>query len=761
MTDQVDIEDVVDIVASDEKLFRYIMKLVRHRLPRNMRKDNDWCTKVIDISIQSALQEIRVVDIVKNMMEQRRQQQQEFDEIEDDLLLPQLLSDSEDERSAIAPFEEENDSQSQNSAHKIHAGSENLIVNENLDHDDSSRSSLNNSNVDDSTLRPHFSDNEPSTVSINSPKRILRGLNKYKDLPDSRHPQPSEEIEPVMSLEIETDNLQNRSELNGNSEIDESVQSRAESEASTVQIIMKPGVSPVINGWSAEDSDTEGSNYQSQLAHNAQIKSILSYDSEGNTFSPNEDEYEAVEADAVAENSSRRYIYSDRTIDDRQSSEIAFGPNEALKRASMDGNLPISESPFLNMADDDEDDRVLLGESVRQSQENCDIHQQEDNVRAEEEEQGRLNNDLELWESKIMENIRQERELEPKGKGDQNFFEDKDESVDSGNHELERNSEIFVVPSPPLSSLRVHISPSSSTVEPKNLSSPLSSSHATSPSTASPDRLKTRVPNRNILVHQTSPSNPAAFYAAMSTPESDSSPASLRKSISQHESPLSNHSSPARKGLLHRSNEEERNDISDEYSFGEFHPDASHISPQADTKEKPHHAENVEEELYEDDYHDDIPDESFRSQNNFSGQINPFEYSIATTKGKKKRVAFLDDVVSEVHYRDKINPLDKKWLFYAHEDEWRFGEDQFREIKQAEKMGLAWVEWVEKYHHDHDDGLSEIVGRGESFQIATSADYSHNNRSIDMYTNGEDEFEMAEDDSDGGIDNDCYDSSWF
>jgi hypothetical protein len=112
-------------------------------------------------------------------------------------------------------------------------------------------------------------------------------LSKYEDLPDSHHPQHYEEIEPFTVLEIETDNLQYHNELNGDSEIDESVQSRTASEASTVQVIMKPGVSPIINGWSAEDSDSEdSSHHQSQLAHNAQIKSILGYDSEDDDFSP-------------------------------------------------------------------------------------------------------------------------------------------------------------------------------------------------------------------------------------------------------------------------------------------------------------------------------------------------------------------------------------------------------------------------------------------------------------------------------------------
>lgn len=57
-------EKIVDVILTDEKLFNYIMKLVKHRLNPYSLQDQNWLINVIDISIENALQEVQILDII-------------------------------------------------------------------------------------------------------------------------------------------------------------------------------------------------------------------------------------------------------------------------------------------------------------------------------------------------------------------------------------------------------------------------------------------------------------------------------------------------------------------------------------------------------------------------------------------------------------------------------------------------------------------------------------------------------------------------
>mmetsp|Transcript_32115 Transcript_32115/g.69259 ORF Transcript_32115/g.69259 Transcript_32115/m.69259 type:complete len:486 (+) Transcript_32115:76-1533(+) len=62
------VDMIVEIVLSDEKLFGYVLSLVNSRLPMTkLRSDPDWCRKVVDLSIEQALRDINVMEILENM----------------------------------------------------------------------------------------------------------------------------------------------------------------------------------------------------------------------------------------------------------------------------------------------------------------------------------------------------------------------------------------------------------------------------------------------------------------------------------------------------------------------------------------------------------------------------------------------------------------------------------------------------------------------------------------------------------------------
>lgn len=64
---QQDIEDIINIILSDEHLFQYVMKLVTSRLPKAAMSDTRWRNIVIDYSIDDALNSINIKEIINEL----------------------------------------------------------------------------------------------------------------------------------------------------------------------------------------------------------------------------------------------------------------------------------------------------------------------------------------------------------------------------------------------------------------------------------------------------------------------------------------------------------------------------------------------------------------------------------------------------------------------------------------------------------------------------------------------------------------------
>lgn len=65
-----------------------------------------------------------------------------------------------------------------------------------------------------------------------------------------------------------------------------------------------------------------------------------------------------------------------------------------------------------------------------------------------------------------------------------------------------------------------------------------------------------------------------------------------------------------------------------------------------------------------------------------------------------RRVTISPEVVSQVHFRDKVAPEEKSVLFYNYSEELRFTEDKEEEQRKAEAEGLSWEEWVQRQTYD-------------------------------------------------------------
>jgi len=61
------VNNVIDIIMSDEKLIGYVRALVSKRLTKEMRDDPDWCNQVVDLSIEQVLEDVDIVQLINNI----------------------------------------------------------------------------------------------------------------------------------------------------------------------------------------------------------------------------------------------------------------------------------------------------------------------------------------------------------------------------------------------------------------------------------------------------------------------------------------------------------------------------------------------------------------------------------------------------------------------------------------------------------------------------------------------------------------------
>ena len=61
------IDDIIEAVLSDKELFAYIEKLVRNRLSPETRRDYHLCCQVIDATIDEAIYDVNLVEIINSL----------------------------------------------------------------------------------------------------------------------------------------------------------------------------------------------------------------------------------------------------------------------------------------------------------------------------------------------------------------------------------------------------------------------------------------------------------------------------------------------------------------------------------------------------------------------------------------------------------------------------------------------------------------------------------------------------------------------
>lgn len=129
----------------------------------------------------------------------------------------------------------------------------------------------------------------------------------------------------------------------------------------------------------------------------------------------------------------------------------------------------------------------------------------------------------------------------------------------------------------------------------------------------------------------------------------------------------------------------------------------------------------------------------------------------------KKKVSFRENIITDIYYRDRVTKEEQPLMFYSHEEENQFNEDQYEEAMKAENLGMSWQDWVQEHLHDPVETDASRSQQSAGIAASPSHTYNHhnshnnNNRSsFDYYTSEEDEFEVGEDTVEDFGDDDAF-----
>lgn len=183
------VDNIIDVILSDEKLCTHIVSLVLKRLPndRKTRQDHNLCEKVVDYTIDQALQEINIKELLQILLQQAalkrkrqaiiEQRQRQVEKIQNERAKQQSQNRS--------PINHQQRGQQQRLPQNYQEDLSN-------GHGTPRRGSVGSDSSD--KLRPTFSPSEPQKASPTAPRRLVQQLRKKAPLPSHMQHHSSEDV---------------------------------------------------------------------------------------------------------------------------------------------------------------------------------------------------------------------------------------------------------------------------------------------------------------------------------------------------------------------------------------------------------------------------------------------------------------------------------------------------------------------------------------------------------------------------------------
>jgi hypothetical protein len=229
-------DQIINIIISDDKLFQYVYKLVKISIDRQSIKSSNAIPQallnIIDTSIDSAIEQVQIVDIINSLLKDQ-----------------QYLSDSfreNDEKVEKNHFHQPTESHSSRNGHSSTKVRPQTYQPRIPDSSIATKKEEDRSPL--AVVKPPFSEKEPEQITHPTVKKTVQQLNKSRRPPlastksvQQQQYHPSSSAPPALSLVVDGEEdsalLRGDSERGGDSSFLSSDSVR-ESNASTVQMIL-------------------------------------------------------------------------------------------------------------------------------------------------------------------------------------------------------------------------------------------------------------------------------------------------------------------------------------------------------------------------------------------------------------------------------------------------------------------------------------------------------------------------------------------
>jgi hypothetical protein len=687
----VDVDRIVDVILTDEKLFQYIMKLVKvHLRPRDLQ-DPIFLRAIVDATIETAIEKVQILDIIRNLItEQRRELQQQQQQPQRSTNGNRSPTEKSQPKKQVSKQPEAKTTEYSNGqySHQLFLD----IGDKNVNNPNSSSGDRSGSNISDleAPVVPQFSEKEPEQVSHQSVKRTLKNMKKNDKPPLGHHqPHPTQHQQNnsnnkkqmdlgatqiiTQPLSIATDWMKGNDFSVGESDFNSFISgggmldSPRDSEASTIQITLPLDKSVTAERAFPHNNNNYHHNPTEDHHHDDHPVSVFSDSFEINhsNIVPSSDNSHASSSNSDQEEEAailnRRRQNQQRITNNKKKNTPTTTANK-----NNDDNLFINQS-FQVTSEFNSVQNSLEALPHRKQQQPPQREVSETISIPEEKEETAhkgmtkmmprtvsedfVDNDetVKDWERRILADLKKSN------------LEQSEEEDEEYNHQLQQNhnqnqSKDFSEHSAGGSSDRPKLNESSHHYEDDRFEDSSRGSHDSSSAGGAHHS------NDNYLHH--------SKYSSAHYPK---------------------HHSPQTSPSHHQQQQEQQQQQQQQANNSDY------LASDYDPLQNKDHLVVFDQEKWEREVDAALQEGRPQEEHNKQQQ----------QKLQKSRVKFLDGVIKDVHYYERANPDEARDMYYSHEDLDRFDMHYRKEDALAEKMGLTWMDWKNRQPDDEELSFSE------------------------------------------------------
>jgi hypothetical protein len=702
----VDVDRIVDVILTDEKLFQYIMKLVKdHLRPRDLQ-DPIFLRAIVDATIETAIEKVQILDIIRNLITQQRrelQQQQQQQRSTTGNRSPTEKSQPKKQVSSKQPESKTTEYSNGQYSHQLFLDIGDKIVPNNSSSRDRSGSNISDL---DAPVVPQFSEKEPEQVSHQSVKRTLKNMKKNDKPPLGHH-------HPHTTQHQQQDNNK-KLDLGATQIISQPLSIATDWMKGNDFSVGESDFNSFISGGGILDSprDSEASTIQITLPLDKSVTAERAFPHNNNTYHhPHEDHHDdhpvSVFSDSFEINHSNIVPSSDNShASSSNNDEEAAVLNRRRQNQQRITNNKKKNTSTASTTNKNNDDNLFINQSFQVTSEFNSVQNSLEALPHRKQPQREVSETISIPEGN--EETAQKRMTMPRTVSED--FVDNDETVKDWERRIladlkKSNLEQSEEEDEEYNHHQQQQLQQNNQNQSKDFS--IHSEHS--------DRPKLNESGHQYEDDRFEDSSRGSHDSGSGAHHSNDYYLHHSKYSSAH---YPKHHSPQASPSHHQQELQQQQDNNSDYLASDYDPLQNKDNLVVFDQEK------WEREV-----------DAAMKEGNLQEEHNKQQPQQQQPQQKKSRVKFLDGVIKDVHYYERANPDEARDMYYSHEDLDRFDMHYRKEDVLAEKMGLTWMEWKNRQPDDEELSFSEDED-------------DHNNRGEHEYRVEDDEDAFYSDDYD-------------